>query len=191
MTIHETLELLAEKTGERWLLRAPRAGRTSLSVTVGATLSAGAVIGTLDQLRTRYQLALPSSVPLVRVAAIESGTHQASVPYNGAVIACTELRAGIVGEEADAEERSAADFEFRSPMAGQLYLRPSPDEEPFVEPGDVVSSGDQIGLVEVMKFFYPLALEAPAGSYRLIEFRANDSTSIDAGTVIAAFERVK
>jgi acetyl-CoA carboxylase biotin carboxyl carrier protein len=35
----------------------------------------------------------------------------------------------------------------KSPMPGTFYRRPSPDEEPFVNEGDRVSSGDIVGLV--------------------------------------------
>jgi acetyl-CoA carboxylase biotin carboxyl carrier protein len=41
----------------------------------------------------------------------------------------------------------------KSPMPGTFYRRPSPDEEAFVNEGDAVSSGDVVGLVEVMKSF--------------------------------------
>jgi acetyl-CoA carboxylase biotin carboxyl carrier protein len=41
----------------------------------------------------------------------------------------------------------------KSPMPGTFYRRPSPDEDPFVDEGDPVSSGDVVGLVEVMKSF--------------------------------------
>jgi acetyl-CoA carboxylase biotin carboxyl carrier protein len=41
----------------------------------------------------------------------------------------------------------------KSPMPGTFYRRPSPDEDPFVNEGDRVASGDVVGLVEVMKNF--------------------------------------
>jgi len=40
-----------------------------------------------------------------------------------------------------------------APMAGIFYRQPSPDAEPFVEPGDRVEAGDVVGLIEVMKLF--------------------------------------
>jgi acetyl-CoA carboxylase biotin carboxyl carrier protein len=41
----------------------------------------------------------------------------------------------------------------KSPMPGTFYRRPSPDEDHFVDEGDPVSTGDVVGLVEVMKSF--------------------------------------
>ncbi|MDQ2985945.1 MAG: biotin/lipoyl-binding protein [Armatimonadota bacterium] len=40
-----------------------------------------------------------------------------------------------------------------SPMGGVFYGRPSPDEEPFVQPGDRIAVGQVIGIIEAMKVF--------------------------------------
>ncbi|MGJ7512029.1 acetyl-CoA carboxylase biotin carboxyl carrier protein [Variovorax sp. GT1P44] len=41
----------------------------------------------------------------------------------------------------------------RSPMVGSFYLRPSPDQPPFVAVGSMVQADDTVCLVEVMKMF--------------------------------------
>jgi acetyl-CoA carboxylase biotin carboxyl carrier protein len=41
----------------------------------------------------------------------------------------------------------------RSPMVGTFYLRPSPDQPPFIAVGSAVQPGDTVCLVEVMKLF--------------------------------------
>ena len=41
----------------------------------------------------------------------------------------------------------------RAPMVGTFYRRPSPDEQPFVEIGSKVSTGDPVCLIEVMKLY--------------------------------------
>lgn len=38
-----------------------------------------------------------------------------------------------------------------APMVGTFYRAPSPDEDPFVEEGDEVTAGQQVGIIEVMK----------------------------------------
>src|SRR5688572_16136437 len=48
-----------------------------------------------------------------------------------------------------------------SPMVGVFYGRPSPDEDPFVQPGDRISVGQVIGIIEAMKVFNQI--ESPAG----------------------------
>jgi acetyl-CoA carboxylase biotin carboxyl carrier protein len=44
-------------------------------------------------------------------------------------------------------------LEITAPMPGIFYHRPSPDQAPFVEVGQVISPGDVVGLIEVMKMF--------------------------------------
>ncbi len=51
----------------------------------------------------------------------------------------------------------------KAPMAGTFYLRPSPDEPPFVAEGESVSEGETLCLVEVMKMFH--SIPAPRGGH--------------------------
>lgn len=75
------------------------------------------------------------------------------------------------------------DKTIKSPMPGTFYRRPSPDEDPYVDEGDRVSSGDVIGLVEVMKNFN----EVRASSDGTIDrFLVDDEDPVDAGQDIVA-----
>ncbi|MEZ5921139.1 MAG: acetyl-CoA carboxylase biotin carboxyl carrier protein [Parvularculaceae bacterium] len=44
-----------------------------------------------------------------------------------------------------------------SPMVGTIYLAPSPGADPFVKPGDKVSQGQTLMIVEAMKTMNPIA----------------------------------
>ncbi|MEL6752276.1 MAG: biotin/lipoyl-containing protein, partial [Pseudomonadota bacterium] len=52
-----------------------------------------------------------------------------------------------------------------SPMVGTAYLSPSPDADPFVQPGDTVKKGQTVLIVEAMKTMNqipaPLELRLP------------------------------
>ena len=52
-----------------------------------------------------------------------------------------------------------AEMKIKSPYPGIFYRRPSPDADPYVSEGDRVSSGDTVGLVEIMKNFYEVKSE--------------------------------
>ena len=69
-----------------------------------------------------------------------------------------------------------------APLPGIFYRRPSPDEPPFAEEGGSISAGDSIGLVEVMKSFFPV--EAETGG-TLIKFLVADGDTVDADDPIA------
>ncbi len=72
-----------------------------------------------------------------------------------------------------------------SPLPGTFYRRPSPDSPPFKEDGDAVSTGDVIGLVEVMKNFQEVAAEVDG---KAICYVIEDGEAIMAGAVIAEVE---
>lgn len=42
-------------------------------------------------------------------------------------------------------------MEVKSPLSGTFYRAPAPGARPFVEEGDEVEAGEQVGIVEVMK----------------------------------------
>lgn len=43
-----------------------------------------------------------------------------------------------------------------SPMVGVFYVAPSPNDAPFVKPGQKVKAGDTLGIIEAMKIMNPL-----------------------------------
>ena len=56
-------------------------------------------------------------------------------------------------------ETGAVDAGYASvvaPMLGTFFVAPTPNAPPFVQPGDVVATGDTLGLIEVMKLFTPI-----------------------------------
>ncbi|WP_374443916.1 acetyl-CoA carboxylase biotin carboxyl carrier protein [Stella sp.] len=55
----------------------------------------------------------------------------------------------------------------KSPMVGTVYLAPQPNAAPFVQPGDRVSAGQTLMIVEAMKVMNPIT--APrAGAVRVV-----------------------
>ena len=47
----------------------------------------------------------------------------------------------------------------KSPMVGTFYLKPNPDAEPYVKPGDKISSGQVVCIIEAMKIFNEIETE--------------------------------
>jgi acetyl-CoA carboxylase biotin carboxyl carrier protein len=66
-----------------------------------------------------------------------------------------QTQASSPKEKPSAPESAKTDREgwvdIRSPMVGIFYRAPSPSEPPFVEVGDLVEEGQQVGIIEVMK----------------------------------------
>ncbi|MDM0019138.1 acetyl-CoA carboxylase biotin carboxyl carrier protein [Variovorax saccharolyticus] len=85
--------------------------------------------------------ALPAQAPQSRAARPALAADAPAVDGAAAAppAALTEVPAGLVA--------------VRAPMVGTFYLRPSPDQPPFVTVGAAVQAGDTVCLVEVMKMF--------------------------------------
>lgn len=78
-----------------------------------------------------------------------------------------------------------AKTEIRSPLPGTFYRKPAPDQPAFKEVGDTVSTGDVIGLVEVMKSFQEVKSDANG---TVTAFLVENEEPIAPGQVLAELE---
>ena len=70
----------------------------------------------------------------------------------------------------------AQDNFINAPMPSRFYRAPSPEEPPFVKVGDVVSVGEPVAVLEVMKTYNPV--EAPF-SCEILEILAEDGEAVE------------
>ncbi len=73
----------------------------------------------------------------------------------------------------------------KSPLPGTFYRRSNPEADPYVSEGDVVSQGDVVGLIEIMKSFHEIHSDA-AG--RIVRFLVENEDLVDVGQDIIALE---
>ena len=66
-------------------------------------------------------------------------------------------------------------IEVRAPMSGVFYRRPSPDDPPYVEVGDMVKKKQILGLLETMKVFQKI--KAPAAG-KVVEIVPENETPV-------------
>ena len=69
-----------------------------------------------------------------------------------------------------------------SPLPGTFYLKSSPEADTFKSPGDAVSNGDVIGLIEVMKTFVEVKSDVE-GTFT--EYLAEDGVPVMPGQALA------
>ena len=81
---------------------------------------------------------------------------------------------------------------WRSPLSGRFYARPSPDRPDFVKPGDEITTGQSVALLEVMKTFNRLAYGGPGlpDRARVRAVLVRDEADVEAGTPILELEPV-
>jgi acetyl-CoA carboxylase biotin carboxyl carrier protein len=64
----------------------------------------------------------------------------------------------------------------KSPMIGTFYRRPSPDKPNFVEPGDDVSPGKVVCIIEAMKLFNEIESEVKG---RIVKILVEDASPVE------------
>ncbi|MCT4574930.1 MAG: acetyl-CoA carboxylase biotin carboxyl carrier protein [Alphaproteobacteria bacterium] len=90
--------------------------------------------------------------------------------------------APVVAAEVNNEDHPGA---IKSPMVGNVYLKPSPDADNFVKVGDSVSAGDTLLIVEAMKVMNPIKAEK---SGVVKEICVSDAQPVEFEQVLAIIE---
>jgi acetyl-CoA carboxylase biotin carboxyl carrier protein len=78
-----------------------------------------------------------------------------------------------------------ADKTVKAQMPGTFYRRSDPESDPYVEEGDSVSSGDTIGLIEVMKSFHEVKAQEDG---TVSKFLVENEEAVDAGQDLVELE---
>lgn len=71
-----------------------------------------------------------------------------------------------------------------APLEGFFYLRPSPQEPPFMTVGSTLKPGDTIGLIEIMKCFHPIKYEGNSPK-TVTKILFSETKAVKAGEKIA------
>lgn len=101
---------------------------------------------------------------------------------DGSVLAVTPVPAGQQGVATpvavETTDTGADTRTVTATVVGCFYGRPSPDALPFVEVGDTIEAGAQIGLIETMKLYTPVTSEHGG---RVVAVRAKDGEMVEFG----------
>ena len=84
-----------------------------------------------------------------------------------------------------AAEPPAQEGAVTAPMVGTVYLSPEPGTPPFVKPGDMVTEGQTLLLIEAMKTFNPV--RSPR-SGRIQRILVADSSPVEYGEALMILE---
>jgi acetyl-CoA carboxylase biotin carboxyl carrier protein len=152
-------EAAPDDGGDLRSLRSPRVGRFSPRLEKGDVIQAGAVLGVLRILNSRFLLVAPEGVS----GLVSSVTPRGGVGYHTELLA---FRAGALTDQAgegtstgSGTSETAEGLVVTAPIDGIFYCRPTPDDPPFASVGDTLAAGQTLGLIEVMKTFNPVKFE--------------------------------
>lgn len=113
------------------------------------------------RIRVRRDASPPSRASRLPAGHVDSGTNH---PPEGAVESAGEDSAGM--------------FTVTSPIVGTFYRSASPDADPFVEVGDVVSRGQVLCIVEAMKFMNEIEAETDG---RIVQALVANGATVEYG----------
>ena len=84
----------------------------------------------------------------------------------------------VAGSESDIQQAKTtqAGNEFKAPMVGTFYRSPSPDTEPYVNQGDIVSPGQVLCIIEAMKLMNEIEAEEKG---RIVDILVDDSQPVE------------
>tara|TARA_Y200000002_G_scaffold228985_2_gene189104 strand:+ start:10698 stop:11138 length:441 start_codon:yes stop_codon:yes gene_type:complete len=71
--------------------------------------------------------------------------------------------------------------EIKSPIVGTFYRKPSPEKEPFVNVGDIVSKGDVLCIIEAMKNMNEIKSDF---SGKVVSIELDDAQPVEFGQTI-------
>lgn len=189
--MHPSLELLIHPAEGRTQLLSPGVGLFTRARPRGELLSAGAEAGVLLTLGRPTRLLVPPGVE-GRILSERPERVLAPVGYKTPLY---ELAPIAAAQPASTPEQHARQHGtallFRSPQSGRFYHRPTPDAPPFVTAGSIVTEGDPIGLIEVMKTFAHLAYRAASSlpeRARILRILVADGAEIAEGEPLLELE---
>ena len=95
------------------------------------------------------------------VAPVNAEAAPAVVPQAAAEIAAqaAPARQAPAAVQEQPEEENSRFVEIKSPMIGTFYASPSPEADPFVKEGDLVTVGQTVCIIEAMKLFNEIESE--------------------------------
>ncbi|MBM4176277.1 MAG: acetyl-CoA carboxylase biotin carboxyl carrier protein [Ignavibacteria bacterium] len=79
------------------------------------------------------------------------------------------------------EEKAVSYYEVKSPIVGTFYRAPSPDAEPYIKVGDVVSPGQVLCIIEAMKLMNEIESEV---SGKIVKILIDNAKPVEYGQTL-------
>jgi acetyl-CoA carboxylase biotin carboxyl carrier protein len=170
----------------------PSVGIWSERPAVGQVVRGGQLIGAIEVLGRRHPIAVPHGVEGAIVGGLaDDAQRHLPVDHGSELLVLDPELAGSVGvAEAESGPTAASGLGFKSPSSGRFWRRPSPNDPPLVEEGQVIDKGHAVGLLEVMKTFTRLAYDGPGlpDRARVVRIIPADGDDVDGGDVLLKIE---
>ena len=149
---------------------------------------------------TIYELEVSRFGKKVRISK-QPGNATVSSPNNVATVSPSPLAPSnaqppVISEEALTKQQESASpvpaetsniIEIKSPMVGTLYRSPSPDADPYVQEGDIVTPNQVLCIIEAMKLMNEIEAEVRG---RIVEIIAENGKPVEYDQVLFRIEKL-
>ncbi len=184
----KALEALLTRIDGAQVLQSPQPGLWRDAPPAGALIRAGSSLGALEVLGAVFPLIAPAAAFGV-VTGLPEGQRAALRPVDHGARLMTLDPEGLAGAaltEETTDDDTADGPVFRTPLGGRFYARPSPEDAPFVKPGDQLAGGETVALIEVMKTFNRVRYDGEPA--RVSAVGPADGADIEVGDVLLVLE---
>lgn len=175
----------------RFRLVSPRIGLWRESPTEGSLVQPGTPLGRIEVLGVLHPVVAPAGAQGVVVTTGGDKSRAARPTGYGELLVELDPEA-VMGAEAVAAEvgKEAGGLVYRASSGGRFYRKASPDKPAFVSEGDVITKGQPVGLVEVMKTFHRIGYEGDGLPERakVLRFVVEDGADLMSGDPIFELE---
>jgi acetyl-CoA carboxylase biotin carboxyl carrier protein len=186
---------LTAPSGARIEVRSPAVGLWRDAPPAGNLVRPGDAIGRMEVLGVMHRLIAPAQAQGIVSMSDHQGERARRPLQHGQIMLVLDPEAALAGMAADTAAGAGAGAAeqgrvFRAPTSGRFYGRPAPDRPPFVQPGDEITVGQTVCLIEVMKTFIRVAYGG-AGlpeRARVGAVKPTDDAELAAGDVILILE---
>ena len=123
----------------------------------------------------------------VKKGTVISGTEIVATPPVSVVPVAPVANNSVTSQTVSPELTSPSNaekqkwLEITSPMVGTFYRAPAPDEPPFVEVGERITSGQTVCIIEAMKLMNELEAEV---SGQIVEILVQNGEPVEFGQVL-------
>ena len=176
-------------------LRSPGVGLWREAPARGSLVFPGSSVGRLEVLGILHPLKAPDGAHgLVIGHGGQEGWARRPLGYDDLLLSLDpEVAAADAAFESEVERASqSSGLVFCAPSSGRFYARPSPDKPPFVSVGEVVSVGQTVAILEVMKTFnrIPYGGERLPTKAKVVRILPSDGDDLGSGDPMFELEPV-
>lgn len=143
---------ISKASDKKYQLLAPEVAQFKPVVHNGMIVASGSLLGLAVTHRGQSHWLIPDGVAPASIRQL-SRDKLLSLGYGEPIASLDPIELGAPEERAEGQGKGLHDLTFAAPTDGVFYHSPSPDQPPFIKPGDVITEGAVIGLIEVMKTF--------------------------------------